>query len=300
MTDAQDVSMPLGFTGHDTFALRHGWLEKAYYEVRAAGPENNPFKSDESIIRFGVGKNMVNAIRHWALATHFIERCGEGYRTTSYADRIITELDPYFESPAALWKVHYELAKDPANTTIYWMFSCLNSSSFSREFLERKLSDYATEKGKKAPASKTLKADITVSLAMYCRPKTRRSFSEDDISNPLNELNLVSLNQDGTYSINVGAKKSLPDQLVATAIHKFWEATDPRSSSIKLDTLLYTPGSPGRIFALSESEMVDRLVRVASASKGMFDVSETAGVVQIFKNQRKYDPRALAELWAQS
>lgn len=299
MSDNQNKSVVVGFTGHDTFALRHGWLEKAYHEVRAAGPQGNPFKNKNCIIKFGVGKNMVNAIKHWALAAHFIERNGEGYQTTGYADKIIMEIDPYFESSLALWKVHYELARDRSNTTIYFIFSCLNQSSFSRDLLERKLTDYAVNNGKNAPATKTLKADITVSLSMYRRPKIRKNFTEDDISCPLIELNLISVNEDGSYSVNVRAKKSLPDKLLATAIHDFWQETDPRSSAMNLETLLYSPGSPGRIFALSEAEMIERLVRVASVSGEMFELSETAGVIQIFKNQSKYDPKILAQMWAE-
>ena len=54
------------FAGHETFPLRRLWLRKAYDAVceDAAAPVPNTFDKDEGIIRFGVGKNMVAAIKH--------------------------------------------------------------------------------------------------------------------------------------------------------------------------------------------------------------------------------------------
>ena len=59
------------FSGHETFPLRHGWLEKAYHAV--VNNKKNPFLQEDAISEFGVGKNMVNAIRYWSVATGFIE-----------------------------------------------------------------------------------------------------------------------------------------------------------------------------------------------------------------------------------
>ncbi|HHA2379877.1 TPA: DUF4007 family protein, partial [Stenotrophomonas maltophilia] len=58
------------FSGHETFPLRQLWLRKAY-DAAAEGegrPAKEVFAPDVGIRRFGVGKNMVAAIRHWALA----------------------------------------------------------------------------------------------------------------------------------------------------------------------------------------------------------------------------------------
>lgn len=290
-------NLSVSFTGHDSFPLRHGWLEKAFQEVRRSGGGENPFSSDDSIIRFGVGKNMVNAIKHWALASNFIRRGEDGYEVSDYASDLMLSVDPYLENTTSLWKVHYEISKNSLNTTIYWIFSCLNSSSFSREYLERKLGEFCQENGLAVPAPKTLKTDVAVALSMYCGGKRTTRRSEDDISHPLQDLGLIRMNHDGTYSVVVGPKKSLNDGLLFSAIQEFWDITDPNSTSIKLDTLLYGARSPGRIFALSEADLSDRVARISEHTDGMLDVSETAGIVQIFKNQRKFRPDVLKELW---
>ena len=57
------------FSGHETFPLRYGWLKKAFDEVlKTEDSEKNRtvFSGEDAIARFGVGKNMVASMRHWA------------------------------------------------------------------------------------------------------------------------------------------------------------------------------------------------------------------------------------------
>ena len=64
-------------SGHETFPLRYGWLKKAFDAVRATegdGENRSVFTGDDyAIARFGVGKNMVGSMRHWATASDVIE-----------------------------------------------------------------------------------------------------------------------------------------------------------------------------------------------------------------------------------
>lgn len=299
-TAIRGTSNSLSFSGHDSFALRHGWLEKAYREVSTQSNDCSPFAAENSITRFGVGKNMVNAIKHWAIATNFICKAEDYFEPTEYAEMIMTSFDPYLEKTATLWKIHYELAKNISNTTIYWIFSHLNASSFSKESLERRLSDYCRENSTTLPASKTLKTDISVALAMYCKGNRKSRISEDDISYPLQELNLIRINHDGTYSLSNSPKKTLTNQILVSAILDFWNRTDPHASSIKLETLLYMPTSPGRIFALTETELGERVSDIEVVSKGMLGISETAGITQIFKQKHKFDEPKIRDLWLES
>lgn len=58
-------------SGHETFPLRYGWLKKAFDAVQAAADRannNDVGLGRDSISRFGVGQNMVAAMRHWATA----------------------------------------------------------------------------------------------------------------------------------------------------------------------------------------------------------------------------------------
>jgi hypothetical protein len=290
----------ISFSGHDSFPLRHGWLEKAYKEVTEQFGVN-PFTAQDSVVKFGVGKNMVNAIKHWATASNFLIKDEDGYVPSEFANKLMLGLDPYLENANTLWKIHYELAKTTGNTTIYWIFSLLNVQSFSKEYLELKLQEFCVEQGKSIPAKKSLRTDVNVALALYCRSGSAKGIGEDDISSPLHELKLLSVNTDGSYSINTSAKKSLSDELFMHALIDFWEADDfeagMQSTSVRADRLIYEEKAPGRIFALSEFELLERVGRMPALSGGMLSTSETAGVVQIFKNQETYNADALKEMW---
>lgn len=62
--------MKYRFSGHQTFAFRYGWLEKG---VKAAAASPDIFTADDAIVQLGVGKNMVESIRRWCLATQMLE-----------------------------------------------------------------------------------------------------------------------------------------------------------------------------------------------------------------------------------
>src|SRR5699024_6511137 len=72
------------FSGHETFPMRYGWLKKAYDAVSQATEEDkvgSVFNSPNAIAQFGVGKNMVSSIRHWATQCNVIEHGGKSIQT---------------------------------------------------------------------------------------------------------------------------------------------------------------------------------------------------------------------------
>ena len=58
------------FSGHQTFVFRYGWLEKG---VRGVAACSTLFSEDDALVRLGVGKNMVDSIRHWCQVTQLVE-----------------------------------------------------------------------------------------------------------------------------------------------------------------------------------------------------------------------------------
>ena len=87
-----------------------------------------------------------------------------------------------------------------------------------------------------------------------------------------------------------------------SSIIDFWETQNQNngfdSNSIRVDTLLYGPLTPGRIFVLSENELTDRLHDLHLQTDGALQLSETAGILQIFKNSEKYNAQMLLSNWA--
>jgi len=86
------------FSGHDSFQCRQLWLKKGYDFVQ----ENNSFNDEEAVVRLGVGKNMVSAIRYWMKAFNIID-----YKDniTKFGAKLFDKdigYDPYLEDEASL------------------------------------------------------------------------------------------------------------------------------------------------------------------------------------------------------
>src|SRR5690554_5286263 len=101
------------FSGHETFPLRYGWLKKAYDAVDGRAGESDAktaFTRPESIAEFGVGKNMVLSLRHWATVTGMLVDVDGVISTSSLGDLIFSEngLDPYLEYASTLWLLHWK------------------------------------------------------------------------------------------------------------------------------------------------------------------------------------------------
>jgi len=98
----------LSFSGHETFPLRFSWLKKA---VDAVDVDPKTFSADDALATFGVGKNMVRSIKHWARATGVVENDTNergAVQVTPFGHRLFgTEgMDPFCEDPATLWVLH--------------------------------------------------------------------------------------------------------------------------------------------------------------------------------------------------
>ena len=94
------------FSGHETFPLRYGWLKKAFDRVQKMEDKPNNRADcwgDEAIAEFGVGKNMVASIRHWAKVTNIIEENETNNVRT-------TDLGKLFGAPSYIMVVTLEIS----------------------------------------------------------------------------------------------------------------------------------------------------------------------------------------------
>lgn len=274
------------FSGHETFPLRYGWLEKAFEAVDASGLNNSKiFSEDDAIAHFGVGKNMVAAIRFWAQVAGVLVTDGKDLDTTEFGRRLLSPdgLDPYLENASSLWKIHWDIASDPKHTATYWLFNIFNEPNFDRDTVLRKLNEFIDQRGWKAPTEKTLGNDISVLLANYVPSVSKRGPSEEAFNSPLTELGLIRRRSNGKYGLNWGQKPSLTDGVFLYAVCDFWERTSS-ANTLSVQSLLLEPGSPGRVFVLEEWELIDRLANVSDMTEGTISWSETAGLKQLLRD----------------
>lgn len=291
----------LQFSGHETFPLRQLWLRKAYFAV-AESDSTNVFGEEAAIRRFGVGKNMVSAIRHWALAAGVLEESGSNtIQTAPLGDMLFGKnaVDPYLERPATAWLVHWMLAGIAArSTTWYWVFNRMTSQSFDRNAIVKALSEVVSEKRSRV-SEITLKRDVEVCLRCYL---TRRDGKEvDDAAEPLlSELSLITEGPTGTFQFRRGPKPNLPDALFAVALGQFWdrweENTGSSQNTLSFESIAHDFGSPGRVFKLDEASVAERLIGLEEVSDGAMIWTDSAGLRQVSRPNGRLDPRSSMKL----
>lgn len=282
------------FSGHETFPLRQMWLKKAFDRAEAGGIVlKSTFTDDGAISEFGVGKNMVAAIRHWALACNVMTEEGApsgAYKITDLAASILNDdgLDPYSENPTTAWYAHWWLAgKGNRATTWKWLFNHVTTPTFSREELEVPLADYARSldpNRKLSPA--TLSRDIETCLRGYA-PRSAGGSPEDYAEPMLGELGLIYEERKGHFAFRRGPKATLHDGMFAYALLDYWDSAAPGLSSLAFEAIAFGEGSPGRVFKLDEDSVADRLLALDELTRGALSWTDTAGLRQVHRQPGK-------------
>jgi len=273
----------LTFTGHQTFSFRYAWLSKGVLGVKE---DPNVFFRDDALVKLGVGKNMVDSIRHWCESLDLITVDGRaGYaslrplaRLLFGKDRREKGADPYLEDPGTLWLLHWQLTSRPElASTWHFAFTRWNRGAFTRDELAQWILQLAKQSTaiKSSPAS--IKRDIDVFLRTYIPAEhDRRRPLEDTFDCPLGELGLIREVDRGIYEFRQGPKPGLPIEILAFALTEFWASAAPNQRTLNVERLLFDPGSPGAAFKLTDRALVAMLEHLPADTGMRYD--ETAGL----------------------
>ncbi len=275
------------FSGHETFPLRQMWLKKVFDQATdGALIPKSTFTDDSAIAAFGVGKNMVASIRHWALACGVMFEVDDGYRVNCLAREILIDqgLDPYAENPSTAWLVHWQLAgRCFRSTTWYWLFNHVTSPTFNRQELEEPLVKFAREldPGHRLSTA-TISRDLDTCIRSYA-PRSTGGTPEDFAEPLLSELGLLQEVYNGQYAFRRGPKASLHDGIFAYALVDFWDRKAAGLSSLAFETIAYAEGSPGRVFKLDEESIAQRLIALSDFTGSRLEWTDSAGLRQVHR-----------------
>jgi hypothetical protein len=278
------------FAGHETFPLRQMWLKKTYDQAVEGVVPRSAFADEQAIAQFGVGKNMVAAIRHWALACGVITEQDGSYPLTAMARAILDDegWDPYSENPTTAWYCHWCLAgRGTRATTWYWLFNHVTASTFTRDELEAPLAEYAKSidaNRRLSPA--TFSRDIETCLRGYA-PRASGGSPEDYAEPMLGELGLIYEERKGHFSFRRGPKATLHDGMFVFALLDFWDRSAKDLSALAFETIVYGEGSPGRVFKLDEDSVAERLFGLDDLTRGELTWTDTAGLRQVHREPGK-------------
>lgn len=199
----------LTFTGHDTFHCRSFWLKKGVDFLENKGD----FGADDSVLKLGVGKNMVASIHFWLKAFGVKEDEGN---VSELANSMLAVggYDEFLENPGSLWIWQYHLVNLGKASIYKLFFKEFRKSRHRNQFHKSDLQKFLHLKSDGKVASKTLENDIKVFIKMYLVEEKSGKGIEDDLSSMFVELNLISeistSDKETTYQLRVDHKKEIP------------------------------------------------------------------------------------------
>ena len=264
------------FSGHDTFHCRPLWLKKGYDFVRAGGNFNN----EDAVVQLGVGKNMVSSIRYWLKAFNLIDQQD---KLTQFSQKLFDDengYDPFLEDETSLWLLHYHLVKTGHASIYNIIFNELRKEKlhFNRDtfvnFIKRTRGGASDNNFNE----NTLLKDFDVFTKMYKGDQDSKDV-EDISSGFLSEIDILKIegkSKDLKCYIENNEKDSLNEILVLYTI-----LDNPNySQSISLNSLEFDSNSPGSVFALSRSGLLNKISDLTRDNKNI-TFTDHAGIKEL-------------------
>ncbi len=276
------------FSGHDSFQCRQLWLKKGFDFVK----DGQSFSNEDAVVRLGVGKNMVSAIRYWLKSFNVID--GKDKPTEFGTKLFDNELgyDPFLEDEASLWLLHYQLVKSGIASIYNLIFNEFRKEKlfFNKEIFVNNLK----RKRETDPAlsfnDNTVGDDFGVFVKMYQGGAVIKDV-EDSFSGILSELELlktIGRGKEEQYQIENSERDKLPESVLLYSI-----LDNPNyGNSISLNSLEYEHNSPGSVFAINRSGLTNKISEIVSKHKNI-TFTDHAGIKEL---QFKKRPNAYSIL----
>jgi len=276
------------FAGHQTFAFRYFWLKKGLDLVCG---DSESFQRDDAVVRLGVGKNMVQSIRHWCLATRVVEEepktRSRSLRPTDFGSRLLSEngWDPFLEDDATLWLIHWNLASVGSRAaTWYWAFNRFHEYAFTRTTMVELLIRDLQALGWSDISHSTIKRDVDCFVHTYLSPRADKAHIDDTIECPLSNLGILIQEPDSErLRFKTGPKTTLPAAVFAYALAQFWDKRNNRGKALELREIMRSEGSPGLIFKLDQESTLGYLDALKDVTSGYMIFEDTSLVRRVIR-----------------
>ena len=269
------------FSGHDTFPFRYAWLTKLAEFINENGSKGiKEFEKNKlaNVVKFGVGLNMVKAIRYWGQSTNV---CDESFELTNFGKKVFAAkkaFDPYLEDISTLWILHWTLASNPELTTWYYAFNYHDSIMFDRDKLTNDLLSVSKFSKWKGCSDNTIKRDVDCFVRTYTVSTKKGEITEDSLECPLAELNLISSTYSKTsYEFQRGPKPNLSFEVFEYTLFDYFTEKLKGSEILTFEKIMYDFGSPGKVFQLDEKSLDNYLEQFEIRKNTAFRFIKGAG-----------------------
>lgn len=258
------------FSGHETFAIREGWLHKGL-KLLIEEPE---LLYDEYVADWlGVGKNMSHSIRHWLVVTGLAEReTGSGRQVRlkeTELGQLIYDRDPYFVDIGTWYAMHVNLVNAGDRVfTWSWFFNTFSHSRFERSMCINRLMRDVDNLRSRPPSEKTIERDVACLLQSYARViPTENKDPEDALECPFVELGLLSYFRTSKYYQVHQGEKEIPTHLLGYALSMAFEEVGTGQGTVDISVREATTheGGPGRAFVLTSESLLSLALHAEEA-----------------------------------
>lgn len=261
--------MRYSFSGHESFQCKSLWLKKGYDYLLAGGK----FNDADSVVKLGVGKNMVASIRFWLRAFSLIT-ADELTPLAKYIFDDVNGRDKFTEDINTLWILHYLLVKS-GNASIYNLLF-LEYQREKKEFSKSELQTFIKRKcsvpeQKNVYNENTVKKDIGVLLKNYIAPTDLKTI--EDFSALLLDLNLINRREADRYVFRQVKNTEISAEVLLYAMIDF----SNKDKTLSLDKLQ----ALALIFCMPLPDLIEAIKRIESKYSRSIVFTDNSGVKNV-------------------
>jgi hypothetical protein len=280
MTTVGADTIKYTFSGHDSFQCRQLWLKRGFDFIQ----NKESFNNEDAVVKLGVGKNMVSAIRYWMRAFNIIDSKD---KPTEFGTKLFDDngYDPFLEDDASLWLLHYQLIKTGLASTYSIIFNEFRKEKlfFNKETFLNYLKRIREVEKTLTFNDNTVADDFIVFVKMYQHSAGSKDV-EDSFSGILSEIDLlktIGRGKEEQYQIENNERDKLPEAILLFSI-----LDNPSyGNSISLNSLEFDTNSPGSVFCLNRSGLANKISEIVRDNK-QITFTDHAGIKELqFKNK---------------
>lgn len=261
--------MRYSFSGHESFQCKSLWLKRGYDYLLAGGK----FNDADSVVKLGVGKNMVASIRFW-LRAFSLTTADELTPLAKYIFDDVNGRDKFTEDMNTLWILHYLLVKS-GNASIYNLLF-LEYQREKKEFSKSELQTFIKRKcsvpeQKNVYNENTVKKDIGVLLKNYIAPTDLKTI--EDFSALLLDLNLINRREADRYVFRQVKNTEISAEVLLYAMIDF----SNKDKTLSLDKLQ----ALALIFCMPLPDLIEAIKRIESKYSRSIVFTDNSGVKNV-------------------
>lgn len=262
------------FSGHESFQCKSLWLKKGFDFLHSG----YSFTQSDSVVKLGVGKNMVTSIRFWLKAFGLTKNDVP----TEYADYLFNEnngKDKFAEDVFTLWLLHFLIIYSEVASLYKLLF--VDFQKEKKEFTKTDIQTFikrkcSVQEQKNVYNENTVKKDIGVFLKQYVSPEDLKTI--EDFSSLLIPLNLILKKDSETFCFCSKNADSIEPTLILFALSVI-RGEDKTISFDKLQNLAL-------IFCISTTTLIEIIKKIEQEFTSTIVFTDNSGIknVQFISN----------------